>query len=137
MNTGTCGRQCRYGGNHSDAAKRISDAANLAWVFGGWDGTVGRWMAFKLEDGSTDHAIYDTKRDAIRHVSDELTYAFFKLHPMGMSVCESEIMLQFTRDAVKRGFRLVDPDAQNGGPDLIPRIGSEKVNNQLYALRER
>jgi len=24
----------------------------------------------------------------------------------------------------------------NGGPDIIPRIGSDKVSNQLYALRK-
>jgi len=132
-----CGSQCRYSiKGHSDAAKRISDAATLAWVFRGWDGSVGRWMAFSLEDGSTDHTVYDSKRDAVRNVANELNYAFFKLHPMGMSVCEAEIMLQFTRDAVKRGFRLADPDAMNGGPDIIPRIGSDKVSNQLYALRK-
>jgi len=132
-----CGAQCRYSvRGHSDAAKRISDAATLAWVFHGWDGSVGRWMAFKLENGDTDHAIYDTKRDAVLHVPNELNYAFFKLHPMGMSVCEAEIMLQFTRDAVNRGFRLADPDKASGGTDLIPRIGSDKVNNQLYALRK-
>lgn len=138
MNGVQCGAQCRYSvRGHSDAAKRISDAATLAWVFRGWDGSVGRWMAFALEDGSTDHSVYDTKRDAVLHVSNELNYAFFKLHPMGMSICEAEIMLQFTRDAVKRGFRLADPDKANGGPDLIPRIGSEKVSNQLYALKGR
>src|SRR6185437_15721115 len=99
-----CGQQCRYSiKGHSDAAKRISDAATLAWVFRGWEGSVGKWMAFKLEDGSTDHTVDDTKRDAILHVSTELHYAFFTLHPWGMTVCESEIMLQFTRDAVKRG----------------------------------
>jgi hypothetical protein len=138
-NGAQCGRQCRYGSTpkgHSDAAKRISDAATLAWVFHGWDGSVGRWMAFALEDGATDHTIYDSKRDAVLHVANELNYAFFKLHPMGMSVCEAEIMLQFTRDAVKRGFRLVDPDKMNGGPDLIPRIGSDTVSRQLYALRK-
>jgi len=132
-----CGAQCRYSvRGQSDAAKRISDAATLAWVFHGWDGSVGRWMAFKLENGDTDHAIYDTKRDAVLHVPNELNYAFFKLHPMGMSVCEAEIMLQFTRDAVNRGFRLADPDKASGGTDLIPRIGSDKVSNQLYALRK-
>ena len=137
MNGVQCGSQCRYSvKGHSDAAKRISDAATLAWVFRGWDGSVGKWMAFKLEDGSTDHTVYDTKRDAILHVSNELNYAFFKLHPMGMTVCEAEIMLQFTRDAVKRGFRLADPDKKNGGTDIIPRIGSENVSNQLYALRK-
>lgn len=135
-----CGRQCKYGRTpkgHSDAAKRISDAATLAWTFHGWDGTVGRWMAFKLEDGSTDHTIYDTKRDAVRHVSNELNYAFFKLHPMGMSVCEAEIMLEFTRSAVKAGFRLADPDHANGGVDVIPRMPTEKIGNQIAVLKGR
>lgn len=135
----TCGTQCRWGRTpqgHSDAAKRISDACTLAWVFHGWDGTVGRWMAFKLEDGKTDHSIYDRKRDAVTHVSNELYYCFIKLHPGGMGVCEAEIMLDFTRKAVKAGFRLSDPDKANGGTDIIPRIGSESVNSQINAFRK-
>jgi len=135
----TCGQACRYGRRpqgHSDAAKRISDAARTAWTFRGWD-CVGRWMSFRLSDGVTNHDVYDTKRDAIRHVDNELRYCYIKLHPQGMSVCEAEIMLEFTRKAVDAGFRLADPDSATGGPDIIPRIGHVDVFAQLRALTRK
>lgn len=132
----TCGANCRYGsrnGGHTDAAKRIYDAVNLNWTFHQWD-SVGTWMAFKLEDGTSDYTMYPTKRDAVRHVSNELHYTFIKLHPGGMNLCEAEIMLQFARQASKAGFRLADPDTRNGGRDLIPRITSTNIQAQIRAL---
>lgn len=135
----SCGNQCRYGRRpqgHSDAAKRISDAAMSQWVFRGWD-SVGHWMSFSLADGRSNQDLYDTKRDAVTHVDNELRYCFIKLHPQGMTVCEAEIMLEFTRNAVENGFRLADPDAANGGPDIIPRIGTTDVFAQLRALTRK
>lgn len=129
----TCGVSCQYSGRHTDAAKRISDAAMMAWTVYGWD-SVRKWMSFKLEDGRTDHGLYPSKRDAVRHVPNELAYAFICLHPGGMGLCEAEIMLQFTRKAVKAGFRLADPDSPHGGRDVIPRISTEKIHAQLRAL---
>jgi len=50
----------------SDAARRMSDAIHQAIV----DGHRNRWMAFALEDGSTNGTIYDTKEDAHRALSN-------------------------------------------------------------------
>lgn len=119
---------------HTDPAKRISDATLLHWVAGKWD-TVGKWMAFKLQDGRSDNVLYDNKRDAVRHQSDEFLCMYVKLAPGGMNVCEAEAMLKFTRQAYNNGFRLPDPDARSGGPDLIPRVGMEKVKAQIRALK--
>lgn len=46
----------------SDAARRISDAVKQAIV----DGHRNRWLAFALDDGTSDGVVYDTKADAIR-----------------------------------------------------------------------
>lgn len=136
MSAVQCVPSCRWHfKGHTDAAKRISDALNLAWTFSGWDGTVGKWMAFRLSDGTTDHAIYDTKRDAVIHVGNEFHYCFFKMQPMGCTVCQAEIMLWFTRTAIENGFRLADPDKASGGPDIIPRIGHADVFAQLRSLK--
>jgi hypothetical protein len=131
----TCGTSCQYSGRHTDAAKRISDATLLVWTGYEWD-CVGKWMTFALEDGRNRdvYTVYPTKRDAVIHVDNELRYMFVKLHPGGMSMCEAEIMLQFTRKAVASGFRLTDPDARNGGRDVIPRITTEDIRAQLRAL---
>lgn len=120
---------------HSDAAKRISDATILAWVACGWDGYVSHWMAFSLQSGISDQILYPTKRAAVTHVDNEFRYMYVKMHPNGMTACEAEIMLKFTREAHAAGFRLADPDAKTGGPDLIPRIGYENVYNQIRALK--
>jgi hypothetical protein len=117
---------------HSDAAKRMADAAMLAWTAGGWD-SVGKFMAFSLADGSTDNVLYPRKQDAVRH-NDEFRHCFICLHPAGMTACEAEIMLQFHRKAYDAGFRLADPDARSGGRDLIPRISREDIRNQVTAL---
>lgn len=134
----TCGQSCRYAGlGHSDAAKRISDAVNLAWTAHGWDGFVGHWMAFTLAQGLTDHVLYPTKHAAITHVSDEFRHLYLKMHPMGMPVCEAEIMLTFYRQAYDNGFRLADPDHKDGGREIIPRIGTSEIKNQIRLLRKR
>jgi hypothetical protein len=97
---------------------------------------VGKWVAFKLEDGRSDNVLYDSKRDAIRHQHHgEMQCMFAVMHMGGMSVCEAEALFQYTRQAYLNGYRLPDPDARTGGPDLIPRIGMEKVRGQVTALR--
>lgn len=134
-----CGRNCRYGSSatgHSDAAKRISDAATLGWVCNGWEGYVGHWMAFSLSDGTTDHVLYPRKQDCVSHQTDEFKFLYLRMHPMGMPVCEAEIMLDFHRKAYAAGFRLADPDKASGGPDIIPRIGSELIHSQINVLRK-
>jgi hypothetical protein len=121
---------------HTDAAKRISDATMLQWVAGGWDMTVGKFMAFKLEDGRSDNVLYDNYRDAVRHQgNNEMLYMYVKLHPGGMSVCEAEAMLKFNRQAHSNGFRMPDPDHRAGGHVLIPRIGMDKIKAQIRALK--
>lgn len=131
----TIGKSNCTHGVHTDAAKRISDSTMLAWTTYEW-GSVGKWMAFKLEDGrNTDgYGLHSSKRDAVLRQDNELRYLFVKLHPMGMAVCEAEIMLQFTRKATANGFRLADPDAAHGGRDIIPRIATEDIAAQLRAL---
>lgn len=108
----------------------------LAWDADEW-ASVGKFMAFKLADGSTDHAVYPSKKDAVRHVSNEFHYCFIQLHPGGMSPCEAHIMLTFYRKAYDSGFRLADPDDRNGGRNLIPRIGEREVLGQISALNRK
>lgn len=117
---------------HTDAARRMSDGACIAWAVYNFD-SVGKFMAFKLEDGSTNHDLYPSKADAVRH-NDEFTHCFIRLHPAGMTVCEAEIMLKFHRQAYDAGFRLTDPDKANGGKELIPRITSEGILGQLRTM---
>jgi hypothetical protein len=128
--------KCPHPFGHPDSAKRMSEGAMLAWEADEW-ASVGKFMAFKLEDGSTDHVLYPRKRDAVTHVSNEFHYCFIQLHPGGMGLCEAHIMLEFHRKAYKAGFRLADPEAAHGGRSPIPRIGEREVLSQISALNRK
>jgi hypothetical protein len=125
----------RRGSGHTDPAKRIADACMMHWIAQGWDSTK-YWAAFKLEDGRSpdSNTLYDSKRDAVRHQMDEFLCMYIKLHPGGMNVCEAEAILKIHRQAYLNGYRMHDPDSKSGGADIIPRIGMDKVANQIRAL---
>jgi hypothetical protein len=128
----TCKNKWR---GHDATVKRITDMVNQRWHDNGWDGYVNHWMSFRLSDGVSNGDLYPTKRDAVKHVDNELRYLFLKMHPGGINECECDIMLTFTRDAVTNGFRLADPDAKDGGRDIIPHIATEQVHSQLRQMK--
>lgn len=103
----------------SDEAQRLSDNVNGYYSYVKWEELKTKWIAAKLSDGSTDHTLYDSKRDAVRHQSDEFTCAYIALIncPNGISPLEAERFLAFTRGAYDAGMRLPDPDAMDGGKD--------------------
>lgn len=130
------------GFGHTDAAKRVCDGVNLhmlandaGWA---WDNGVGHWMAFKLEDGSTDGVLYDNKQAAVRHQSDEFQCMYLRLHMGGMNICEAEIMLSLHRKAYKESFRWYpDRDSRHGGLSIIPRIGTAEAQDQILGIGGR
>lgn len=120
--------------SHSDAAKNARDNINLHYASVGWD-AVGKFVAIALQDGSSDHNLYDTKRDAVRHQSNEFLFMYVKIVPSQITECEAQILLDFHRKAYENGFRLADPDSRNGGRNLIVRGRPvETVTEQLSRL---
>src|SRR5262249_60846079 len=101
----------------TDAAKRISEAISLAVVFRSWEERKTGWMAFALADGSTDHVIYPSKSEAIRHQSNEFLYLYVCLRGCitGMPPKDAQLFLEVHRDAYDHGLRLSEPEA----PQLI------------------
>jgi len=119
---------------HSDAAKRFADEYNLHRI-GDRYGSVGKWMAVRLDDGSSDHVLYDTKRDAVRHQHhNEMFYAFARIIPTTMNICDAEIYLGTQRKLHDAGFRMTDPDSRSGGNDVIKRVTRE---DQFAQMRGR
>lgn len=117
---------------HTDAAKKVCDTYNLHKMADP-RGSIGRWFACALADGETDGVLYDSKRDAVRHQHhNESRYTFLKVGPSSMNVCEAEVMLGTARQLYEKGLRMSDPDARNGGPDVIKRL---MVEDQLNMLR--
>lgn len=132
---------CKYArpkdGGHSDAAKRVSDWYNLHRVAQGID-AVGKWLAFALQDGTSDGILYDTKLDAIRHQRlFEYYYFFCMVQPCSMSVCEAESVLYTQRILYKLSNRQSDSEHPQGGRQLIPRLTEEDQFSMLRALQTR
>jgi len=94
-----------------DRGKRLSDAVNLH-LTADRDGNVGRWVAFRLEDGGTDGTAYATRTDAIAHQSDELRCGYLKITPDGISAREAGIYVKYNRALAAHGMRMPDPATQ-------------------------
>lgn len=119
---------------HSDAAKRCSDAVNLHLSAIGFD-AARKFVAVRLADGSSDGDLYPTKRDAVRHQKDEQLCAYVCIPPTGMNVCQAESFMRTNRQLYSAGFRLVDPDAADGGKSVIPRSTREDQARQMSTLK--
>lgn len=89
----------------------MSDAINLANVFRSWEERVNGWMAFALQDGSTDHVIYPSRQEAIDHQSDGLRYFYLALRtcPTGMPAKDAQLILEAHREARDAGLRWTEP----------------------------
>lgn len=126
---------CRlHPGGHLDSSKRASEAVNLHWAAIGY-ASVGKWVAVRLRDGSSDGVLYDTKQAAVRHQLDEFLCAYVRLIGMQMDVCDAETFLETHRRLYDRGFRLADPDSKTGGSQYLMPTKAEMRQRVLAILR--
>ena len=89
----------------SDAAQRMMDAVNLhvSAMLAGLDRTTPGYVAIRLSDGrSPDGILYDSRKDAARHQSDQ-GVTFVKVGRESMGFREALIVLQMNRRAYKAG----------------------------------
>jgi hypothetical protein len=112
-----------------EAGKRMSDILNLALVCHG-PAVTGRWMAFKLADGSGDNVVYDTRADAIRHQFHETTAWYEQMRPKGWSADECALTLLYARAAYDAGWR---PERETPAPILPVRL--EDKAHKMRQLR--
>jgi hypothetical protein len=122
-----------------DAAKRAYDVVREVVENLTWDERINYpWMALRLSDGASDGKNYDTRQAAIRAQFHEQQCAYFcfKHAPNGFaSYKDAAIFLAYHRGAYDAGARLPDPDAMNGGRQLIMPTTSEHLLNQIGRLR--
>lgn len=116
----------------NDAAKRISDAVNAQAIAQPFDVLVRSWMAFKLEDGSSDGVLYDSRADAIRHQTDERTCLYLCLReaPGGMLPMAAKALINFHRMAYDAGGRVTHPSDKQ----LIMPLANEDLMSQYRRL---
>jgi len=124
----------------TDEAKRCFDIVRSYTAFVEYSERIRSWVAIRLSDGGSDGVLYDSKREAVRHQSNEFNCAYFSFRgaPNGFaSVKEAAVWLEFHRQAYDSGFRLPDPDAASGGPDLIMPLPAEQMALQMDRFRGR
>lgn len=124
--------RCRHGNivcslciTVEDAGRRMADTINGRITFyGPWE-LRSKWMAFRLTDGSSDNNLYDTKLDAVRHVTNELYYCYFTFARAmgGVNPRDMQIFLNMSRAAADSPHvRLADPDHKTGGLDAFTSV---------------
>lgn len=89
----------------SDAARRITDQMNSRLTFQPF--AVGQWMAFKLDDGTTDGVLYEKKTECIDHQYDETRCIYMMVRPDLYNPHEVDRVLTITRRAYAAGLRTV------------------------------
>lgn len=114
--------RCPVRGFHSDAAKRIADTYTmhrLADLYG----HIGKWMACRLDDGTSDNCLYESRRQAIFYQKNyENFYTFIQIVPAQITQCEAEIMITVARRIYDAGGRISDGYSRH---ELIKRLGWE------------
>jgi hypothetical protein len=103
--------------DHSDAAARIADTIGLHMTVDP-EGTVGKYMAFKLIDGRSDDVRYDTRSAAIWHQRSMDRMMFILIPPTGMTPLIAERLLFIHRQMDDKGFRI--PHAEDAPEQALP-----------------
>lgn len=99
----------------SDAARRISDAANQAIV----NGDRMRWMAFSLADGAVagmpdNPRTYPHRADAVRaQGASDREYGYLQVPLDGVTPRAAEVFLKVGRQLRAAGMELTDPEVRD------------------------
>lgn len=113
-------------GNSMDATKRIADEYMMHRVAG--VDTMKKFIACRLEDGVSDHVLYDNHGDAVRHQhGNENQFLYIRMMAPSMNPCEAYVMLKTARAAYSQGLRMKDPDHKRGGFSVIRRVSIEDM----------
>lgn len=124
---------------NNDAAKRISDTVSLHLVATtDLMENVGKWCAFKLEDGTSNNDIYDTKDDAIRfQKSDPRLFCYLQITPDGISPKDAWHFLKASRWVSKvQGYMDTTAPEEIVNPVLYPRYSNMTRSQKRRLARE-
>lgn len=112
--------------NSMDASKRIADEYMMHRIAG--VDSIYKFLAFNLEDGRSDHVVYDNYQDAVRHQhGNENNRLYIRMMAPTMNACEAFVMLKTARGAHAHGLRLADPAHKQGGRSVIRRVSIEDM----------
>lgn len=106
-------------GTYSDASRRLTDAHNLALAVHGRS-AIGRFIACRMSDGTSDGTLYDTLTDAKRHQLHETQCAYVCIQEAPMPYKEGAAYLAYVRGVYDAGYRMPDVDSGGGEIELVP-----------------
>jgi hypothetical protein len=99
-----------------DAARRMTAEINLALFAVPWDQLVHSCMAFRLDDGTTDHTLYPNRQTALTYQLRPAGVFYFRNALGGVQLRDIAIWLAMQRAAYENDrIAWVDP----ASPDLI------------------
>jgi hypothetical protein len=97
----------------TDAARRMCGIINTTVAFRGWDELNNGYMAFRLDDGSSNCTLYDSYEDAIRHTDDKQhCYFCFRQAIGGANETDCQIFLNVHRARVDAGIPVIHPETR-------------------------
>jgi hypothetical protein len=116
----------------TDAAKRMADHINAKVVFTPWDQLVNGYMAFRLDDGSSNGTLYDSKADAVRFTDEKRNaYFCFRQGIAGVNPRDCQIFLDVHRHAYANGGHLADPDLKRQSSLILSTKGYDVLTGRI------
>lgn len=117
-----------------DAGKRFAEIVSNIRMSNDWDDIKNSWIAVKLEDGSCDGTVYDTRAEAIKFNTNKANKYFYvalrnAIH--GLTAKEATLMLAMVRTQAARGR--YHPEDQ---PDPIMPLSRETFNDELVSTKQ-
>lgn len=115
-----------------DCGKKISDAF-IMHRLADPIGNLGKFIAFRLQDASTDNNLYpsmNAAREYIARHDDENRWMYIQLVPSTLPAMDAAILLRAQRKMYDRGIRVSSMD----GKTTIPRLTREDNRAQLRSI---
>jgi hypothetical protein len=125
---------------HVTAGRRIADTINNACLIHEFDEVVRSFMAFSLDDGSSDNVLYPSVREARKHQKGDYNhYVYFSLReaPGGITEKAAFHVLLYARAARDAGMRMPDPDSTYGDHAPVTPLCEENRSEHISEFLQR
>lgn len=97
----------------TDAAKRMSYAVNNVIAHKSWGELQNGFMAFRIDDGTTNGTVYDSKADAMRFTDEQYNaYFCFRQAMGGANPTDCQLFLNIHRHVYDSGGHMRNPDVE-------------------------
>jgi hypothetical protein len=115
----------------TDAARRMADHINSLIVFKSWEELTNGYMAFRLDDGSSNGTLFASKADALRFTDGKYhAYFCFRQAMGGVTPLDCQLFLDVHRYIYDNGGHLTDPDIRQARDIIISTSGYDRMRGK-------